>query len=595
MHQKKKHLEDDLPGQNLILRARLEEAEETLRAIREGEVDAIVVSGSKGEQIFSLSGADRIYRLIVETMKEAALTLTGEGKILFCNRQFSKLVKTPQMNILGRPLIDFVAAEERERIESLLMRRPFKSIRQRIMFCGTGGRAIPAHFSANLLNMADESSICVVATDLTELESSAKMLQQLRSQRRALEKSEQRYRQIVEELVNVQEELEIKVHERTSELGEIVNQLNLEIAQRQSVERALKERSEQLSKLASQLAVAEEQERRRIAEILHDDLQQLLVGAKLQVGSVRRSPDKVLDLVPDLEMILSRSIEVTRSLTSELSPPILRQSGLVAAFEWLSHWIKERHDLDVMLEAETQLAIPDEDTRVFVFRAVRELLFNVVKHAHVKTAFLSASLSGNQIRIQVSDEGNGYDTGRSEPGTGFGLFSIRERLESIGGRMQIDSAVGKGCAVTIFAPLKMRAMNGTTSKGVQIRVLVADDHVIMRQGLTHLLKAQPDMDVVAEASDGEAAIRLARQYLPDVIVMDVSMPIINGAEATRVIHSEMPDVQVIGLSMFDEQEKGEIMRRAGAVRYMVKSGPSHALILAIREVAHTARSRVVAH
>lgn len=127
----------------------------------------------------------------------------------------------------------------------------------------------------------------------------------------------------------------------------------------------------------------------------------------------------------------------------------------------------------------------------------------------------------------------------------------------------------------------------------RIRILVVDDHVIMRQGLAHLLKAQPDMEVVGEASNGESAIKMARQFLPDVIVMDVSMPVMNGTDATRVIHSEMPDVQVIGLSMFDEEEKAETMRRAGAVRYLTKTGPSNALIAAIRESARSARQRSV--
>jgi DNA-binding NarL/FixJ family response regulator len=128
-----------------------------------------------------------------------------------------------------------------------------------------------------------------------------------------------------------------------------------------------------------------------------------------------------------------------------------------------------------------------------------------------------------------------------------------------------------------------------------IRILVVDDHVIMRQGLAHLLKAQPDMDVVGEASDGQSAIIMARQFLPDVIVMDISMPIMSGLEATRIIHTEMPDIQVIGLSMFGEEEKAETMKRAGAVRYLTKAGPSNVLIAMIRETARSARRRAVTH
>jgi CheY-like chemotaxis protein len=149
----------------------------------------------------------------------------------------------------------------------------------------------------------------------------------------------------------------------------------------------------------------------------------------------------------------------------------------------------------------------------------------------------------------------------------------------------------------LAAPLRGTVAEGEKTSAQEdrrIRILVVDDHVIMRQGLACLLQAQPDMEVVGEASNGESAIKMARQFLPDVIVMDVSMPVMNGADATRVIHSEMPDVQVIGLSMFDEEEKGEAMRRAGAVRYLTQTGPSNALIAAIRESARRARQRSVA-
>ncbi len=116
----------------------------------------------------------------------------------------------------------------------------------------------------------------------------------------------------------------------------------------------------------------------------------------------------------------------------------------------------------------------------------------------------------------------------------------------------------------------------------RIRVLVVDDHAIVRQGLVRLLAAEPDFEVVGEASGGLAAVDLARQLLPDVVVMDVRMRDGDGIEATRRMHAELPEVRVIGLSMFDEAEQGEMMRRAGAVAYVCKIAPSDTLISAIR-------------
>ncbi len=118
--------------------------------------------------------------------------------------------------------------------------------------------------------------------------------------------------------------------------------------------------------------------------------------------------------------------------------------------------------------------------------------------------------------------------------------------------------------------------------GERIRVLVVDDHAIVRQGLVRLLAAEPDLEVVGEAPGGHVAVELTRKLRPDVVIMDVSMKEGDGIEATRTIHAELPQVHVIGLSMYDEAEHGEIMREAGAVGYVSKMAPSETLIGAIR-------------
>ena len=116
------------------LQAQLAEAEETLRAIREGEVDAVIVSGSRGEQVFSLVGAESIYRLIVETMKEAAFTVTFDGKILFCNAQFGEFVKRPMEQILGHSLREFVDPANRSAADALLTVAQEQPVKQRLVF-----------------------------------------------------------------------------------------------------------------------------------------------------------------------------------------------------------------------------------------------------------------------------------------------------------------------------------------------------------------------------------------------------------------------------------------------------------------------------
>jgi len=173
--------------------------------------------------------------------------------------------------------------------------------------------------------------------------------------------------------------------------------------------------------------------------------------------------------------------------------------------------------------------------------------------------------------------------------------------------MQIDAAPGKGSRFTLMAPAHLAPPQTETKptaaksqltaspqptapvQGIlletkrKIRVLLADDHPVMRQGLTRLLQEQPDIKVVGEAGDGQQAVDLARQLKPDVVLMDISLPCINGFDATRQIMTECPGIRVIGLSMHEETDMADAMREAGAVAYMTKGGPTERLIAAIRE------------
>ena len=187
-----------LLDENEELRARLAEAEETLRAIREGEVDAIVVSGSRGEQIFSLTGSESVYRLIVETMHEAAFTVSLDGNILFCNRQFGNFVSVPLERVIGRKLHEFMPQASTGEVEQLLAASRERAVTQRVVFQGPGAATVPAHISTTSLRESDGLSICIVATDLSELETSTELLRELRHQQEALQRSEARFRSVLD-------------------------------------------------------------------------------------------------------------------------------------------------------------------------------------------------------------------------------------------------------------------------------------------------------------------------------------------------------------------------------------------------------------
>ncbi len=231
--------------------------------------------------------------------------------------------------------------------------------------------------------------------------------------------------------------LETRVAERTAELAQ---------------------RSTQLQALARDLTRAEERERDRIAQVIHDHLQQLLSVARINIGlcleRTRRLP--LQEGLREVDGLIAQSLEITRSLTADLSPAILRRSGLTPALRWLGRWYRERFALDVTVEAEENLAI-EESVRTTLFRSVRELLFNIVKHARVTTAKVVAGRTpDDRIYIAVSDDGVGFDADavRGSEGTdgSFGLFSVRERLVSLGGQLEVRSAPGRGTSITILSP-----------------------------------------------------------------------------------------------------------------------------------------------
>ena len=235
------------------------------------------------------------------------------------------------------------------------------------------------------------------------------------------------------------------------------------------------------------------------------------------------------------------------------------------------------------------------DVRILLFEAVRELLFNAVKHAYVDRVDVKLALGPNEtIDIQVSDDGVGFDpTVTLHPEqhqVGLGLFSIQERLALLGGHLHIQSAPGKGAQFSMTVPqtgvpdlttggagarrqdtggrLVSDLASGTLKS---LRILIADDHAVARAGLRELFSQRPALRVVGEAAHGVEAISQAMALQPDVIVMDVSMPQMNGIEATREIHGALPHIRIVGLSTHDDENTERLMREAGAEAYFTKN------------------------
>ena len=288
---------------------------------------------------------------------------------------------------------------------------------------------------AGLLDLA-----AAAAGSVTLLERPISTLTLMRSVQVALRSRRRQYqvRDLVSQLANLNQTLEQRVAERTAKAVEQAKKLRL---------------------LSAQLSLAEEAERRRIAEMLHEDLQQLLVAARMQLAALCRTGDasEREPIAREIADALERSFRLTRSLSVELAPPVLYEHGLAAALEWLAAETGKNYNVKVTVEADSSADPEAAEVRIFLFRAVRELLLNSVKHAVGSAVHVTMGhLQPDKIRVIVADAGPGFDpTSLDDKRTGsqtFGLLNIRDRAGSFGGKFRINSGPKGGTRVTLWLP-----------------------------------------------------------------------------------------------------------------------------------------------
>jgi PAS domain S-box-containing protein len=407
------------------------------------------------------------------------------------------------------------------------------------------------------------------------------------------------------------------------EAQERVQRWNVELENAVRLKTAELTQSEQrLRVLATELNLAEQRQRERLAIELHDHLQQMLVLGKLKLGQGERRADSASgQIMKETENILSDALAYTHSLVAELSPPVLRLSGLAAGLKWLGAYMnKYNTDVVVSIPPGGEPPLPDDQVTL-LFQSVRELLINSSKYAGTGRAEVSMEDKNGVLVITVCDEGKGVDlTSIGAPdfpsadmSSKFGLFSIRERMKALGGTFEFESSPGKGTIATLILPLNnthdtsteksqsmteptlqespVRSLGGTRptefQPNVKSRVLLADDHVMVRQGLRTALESYSDIEVIGEARDGREAIELADRLMPEVIIMDVNMPNLNGIDATIEIKSRHPGMKIVGLSVNADGATIRDMINAGGEKLLTKGAALNELYHAIRETLST--------
>ncbi len=224
--------------------------------------------------------------------------------------------------------------------------------------------------------------------------------------------------------------------------------------------------------LISRLSNIEEQERKRISEELHDNIGQVLAISKINISKLtRENPGLAVDLT-EIKSYIEQTIEFTRSLTFELSSPILYQLGFEQAVEWLAEQIQKKHDIAIEFNSDKNLRNFRGEISIQLYKTVRELLLNIVKHAEARSAKVSVEMNDGNIYISIEDDGKGFDIGKVESfsieGKHYGLFSIRERISFIGGTFQISSKLGKGTLMELVVPMQMEQEESLVLSGENI-------------------------------------------------------------------------------------------------------------------------------
>jgi len=352
----------------------------------------------------------------------------------------SPLVDTLQEGA-GALIVDEAAITEqaaRLLTSAMAQREPWSNLPIIILTTGTP-EAIERLDQLDLFGPASSSNVTILEEPVHEVTLKTVVRSALRARRRQYE-----VRDLMQNLQTTNEQLR-------------ESQAALQAAN-ETLEERVAARTEQVHELALALTTAEQRERARISEVLHDHLQQLIHGARIWTETLAEdqegAPPEAITRILDL---LGEALETTRSLTVELSPPVLQEDGFPEALNWLADHVADTHDLQLHIDVPAELRIPEENLRTLLFRSVRELVFNVVKHAGVDTAFLRATQTEDRCVIEVEDEGAGFDPEQldeeGDPDAHFGLFSVRKRLDLVGGQFSIDTAPGEGTCVRVEVPL----------------------------------------------------------------------------------------------------------------------------------------------
>jgi PAS domain S-box-containing protein len=372
--------------------ARLSEAEENLRAIRSGEVDAIVVNRQGEEKVFTLRGADHTYRVFVERMNEGAAVLSSDHTVLHCNGRFARFLGARLQSVIGSSMLDLVWPDDHPKLDALLRRAAQRNCRGEIRLQSRKGAPMSVHLSLNPLRLDSTRAVCLIASDLSETK---------------------------------------------------------------RAEQELRASGEQLRNLTAHLQSVREEERARISREVHDELGQSLTAVKMDLAWLAgRQPQRdgpMLKRIRSTQQLADSIIQSIRRISTELRPAVL-DLGLAAAVEWQVQEFEARSGIRCKVRLLTRQVVASNASTA-MFRIFQETLTNVARHAKATRAEVVLQKQRDRLVLLIHDNGRGFDQADPSLSKSLGLLGMRERAAILGGRVSISSAPGKGTTVTAWIPL----------------------------------------------------------------------------------------------------------------------------------------------
>jgi two-component system, NarL family, sensor kinase len=385
-------------GSVAALTARLIESEETLRAIRSGEVDAVLLAGKNGNQVFSLEGAEHAYRVLIESMNEGALTLTADKMILYANECFARMVKCPLQQVMGGSFRRFLSATDRASLRSFLRRPEADGAKFQMQLHAADGSWLPVQISIppRMGKRSDDATFSMVVTDMTEAHRNVEML-----------------RALTHRVVQVQE----------AERGRIALELHDNI---------------------TQLLCAVVYRSQALAE-----------GISAADGPAKQ------EAVGLREMLGQAAAEVER-ISRNLRPGMLEQLGLVEVLRDATKDFAEQARVSVKLTCAELTARLPADTELALYRILQEAFQNVRKHARAHHVSVSFKSEAGFVELLIKDDGVGFDAAKRSSARkinrGLGLLGMRERAAYIGGSVEIASARRAGTEIKVRVPVTVVSM-----------------------------------------------------------------------------------------------------------------------------------------